>query len=130
LRRLGEQAGVRVTGTVDDVRPHVADAAVCVVPLRVGGGTRLKIFEALAMEKAVVSTSIGAEGLPVRSGEHAVIADDPAEFARAVVRLLQRPDERRRLGVAGRQLVEEQYSWPEVARRFEAHCEDALTVGR
>ena len=130
LRRLGAQAGVRVTGTVDDVRPHVADAAVCVVPLRVGGGTRLKIFEALAMEKAVVSTSIGAEGLPVRSGEHAVIADDPVEFARAVVRLLQHPDERRRLGVAGRRLVEERYSWREVARRFEAHCEDALTVAQ
>jgi glycosyltransferase involved in cell wall biosynthesis len=124
MRRIGEQAGVRVTGTVDDVRPHVADAAVCVVPLRVGGGTRLKIFEALAMEKAVVSTSIGAEGLPVISGEHAVIADEPDEFARAVVRLLRHPDERRRLGTAGRRLVEERYSWQEVARNFETHCEE------
>src|SRR5262249_6700859 len=112
LRRLGERAGVRVTGTVGGVRPEVAEAGVCVVPLGVGGGTRLKIFEALAMEKAVVSTSIGAEGLPVVSGEHAVIADDPFEFARAVVRLLQHPDERRRLGTAGRRLVEERYSWP------------------
>jgi glycosyltransferase involved in cell wall biosynthesis len=130
LRRLGEQAGVRITGTVDDVRPHVANAAVCVVPLRVGGGTRLKIFEALAMGKAVVSTSIGAEGLPVESGEHAMIADDPDDFASAVVRLLQRPDERHRLGSAGRRLVEERFSWHEVARRFEALCEDAVTVAR
>jgi len=130
LRRLGEQAGVRITGTVDDVRPHVANAAVCVVPLRVGGGTRLKIFEALAMGKAVVSTSIGAEGLPVESGEHAMIADDPDDFGSAVVRLLQRPDERHRLGSAGRRLVEERFSWHEVARRFEALCEDAVTVAR
>jgi len=130
LRTVGAQAGVRVTGTVDDVRPHVANAAVCVVPLRVGGGTRLKIFEALSMGKAVVSTSIGAEGLPVESGEHAVIVDDPADFAREVVRLLRRPDERQRLGSAGRRLVEERYSWREVARRFETHCEDAVTLAR
>jgi polysaccharide biosynthesis protein PslH len=130
LRMLGEKAGVRVTGTVDDVRPHVANAAVCVVPLRVGGGTRLKIFEALSMGKAVVSTSIGAEGLPVESGEHAVITDDPADFASVVVRLLRRPDERQRLGSAGRRLVEERYSWHEVARCFETYCEDAVTIAR
>jgi glycosyltransferase involved in cell wall biosynthesis len=126
LRRLCEATGVHVTGTVDDVRPHVGEAAVCVVPLRVGGGTRLKIFEALAMGKAVVSTSVGAEGLPLSSGEHAVLADDPVDFARAVVRLVRHPEERRRLGLAGRRLVEERYSWGEVARRFEAHCQDVL----
>ena len=81
----------RVTGTVDDVRPFVAEAAVCVVPLRVGGGTRLKIFEALAMGKAVVSTTVGAEGLPLVPGEHFVAADEPAAFARAVVALLRDP---------------------------------------
>lgn len=130
LRRLAEQAGALVTGTVDDVRPHVAEAAVCVVPLRVGGGTRLKIFEALAMGKAVVSTSVGAEGLPVTPGEHALLADDPADFAGAVTRLLLSPAERRRLGLAGRRLVEARYSWPRVAREFEAHCQDVLAGGR
>src|SRR5262249_15964182 len=113
-----------------DVRPHVRTAAVSVVPLRVGGGTRLKIFEALAMGKAVVSTSIGAEGLPVKPGEHAVLADDPDEFARAGVHLLKRPEERRRLGLAGRRVVEDRFSWDQVARQFEEHCEEAQASGR
>jgi glycosyltransferase involved in cell wall biosynthesis len=130
LRTICGEAGIHVTGTVDDVRPHVAEAAVSVVPLRVGGGTRLKIFEALAMGKAVVSTSIGAEGLPVSPGAHAVLADDPAEFARAVVHLLRHPDERRRLGLAGRRLVEDRYSWREVGRGFEALCQAAVAGGR
>lgn len=114
--------GVRVTGTVDDIRPYVAEAAVYVVPLRIGGGTRLKIFEALAMGKAVVSTTVGAEGLPLIPGEHFLQADDPAEFARAIVALLRDPARRRALGTAGRRLVEERYSWPQVAREFEARC--------
>ena len=66
-----------MTGTVADVRPHVAEAAVYVVPLRIGGGTRLKIFEALAMGKAVVSTRVGAEGLPIVPGQHFLQADEP-----------------------------------------------------
>ena len=74
---LGLQHGVTVTGRVDDVRPYVRDAAVYIVPLRIGGGTRLKIFEAMAMAKAVVSTSVGAEGLPVTDGEHVWLADEP-----------------------------------------------------
>src|SRR2546430_1809329 len=102
LRALGEAAGVRITGTVEDVRPWIADAAVYVVPLRVGGGTRLKIFEGLAMGKAVVSTTVGAEGLPLVDGTHFVRADGPAEFARAVVSLLRDRDRRRALGTAGR----------------------------
>jgi polysaccharide biosynthesis protein PslH len=73
---------VVVTGAVDDIRPYLGKAAVCVVPLRSGSGTRIKIFEAMAMGKAVVSTTMGAEGLPVRHGENIVLADDPADFAR------------------------------------------------
>jgi glycosyltransferase involved in cell wall biosynthesis len=98
------------------------------VPLRVGGGTRLKIFEALAMGKAVVSTTVGAEGLPLVDGTHVLRADDPAAFARAVVSLLR--DRRRRdaLGSAGRRLVEERYSWATVARVFETRCEEALAA--
>jgi glycosyltransferase involved in cell wall biosynthesis len=126
LRAMGEAAGVRITGTVDDVRPWIADAAVYVVPLRVGGGTRLKIFEGLAMGKAVVSTTVGAEGLPLVDGTHFVRADAPAGFARAVVSLLRDPARRRALGMAGRQLVEARYSWATVARKFETRFEPAL----
>jgi sugar transferase (PEP-CTERM/EpsH1 system associated) len=126
VRRLAALAGVRVTGTVDDVRPYVAEASVYVVPLRVGGGTRLKIFEALAMGKAVVSTTVGAEGLPLIPGTHFLPADDPAEFADAVVALLGDPVRRRALGDAGRRLVEERYSWSRVAREFEALCEEVV----
>src|SRR5262249_54224640 len=82
-RKLGEIAGVEVTGRVDDVRPHIARGAVYVVPLRIGGGTRLKIFEAMSMGKAVVSTAIGAEGLPVTNGRDIVIADEASAFADA-----------------------------------------------
>jgi glycosyltransferase involved in cell wall biosynthesis len=119
-------AGIRVTGTVDDVRPYVAEAAVYIVPLRVGGGTRLKIFEALAMGKAVVSTTIGAEGLPLIPGEHFLQANDPAGFARAIVALLRNPERRRALGTAGRRLVEERYSWYQVTREFEARCREVV----
>ncbi|HEV8441375.1 MAG TPA: glycosyltransferase family 4 protein [Methylomirabilota bacterium] len=128
LRDAVSGPGIIVTGTVDDVRPFIAESAVYVVPLRVGGGTRLKIFEALAMGKAVVSTAVGAEGLPLISGEHFVQADQPADFARAVVKLLKDHEARERLGSAGRRLVEARYSWAEVARRFESHLVE--TVGR
>src|SRR4029453_13045806 len=89
VRRLGEEAGIEGTGSVDDVRPHLAAGSVYVVPLRIGGGTRLKIFEAMGMAKAVVSTSIGAEGLPVSHGTDILLADDPACFADAVVRVIR-----------------------------------------
>jgi polysaccharide biosynthesis protein PslH len=112
--------GVRVTGWVEDVRPYVHDASVYIVPLRVGSGTRLKIFEAMAMGKAVVSTSIGAEGLPVQDGKNIILADKPEEFARAVVTLLKDSVARGELGRAARQLVEREYSWACVAARFDA----------
>ncbi|PYQ55313.1 MAG: hypothetical protein DMF78_02520 [Acidobacteria bacterium] len=126
LRETAVAAGVRVTGGVPDIRPYVAEGAVYVVPLRVGGGTRLKIFEALAMGKAVVSTTVGAEGLPLVPGEHFLQADDPAHFARAVVSLLGDPDRRRALGTAGRRLVEERYSWSQVAREFESRFKEVM----
>ena len=115
--------GVTVTGTVPDVRPHIDEAALYVVPLRAGGGTRLKIFEALAMGKAVVSTTIGAEGLGITSNRDIVLADDPDAFAHAVVSLLQDAPARQRLGRAGRALVESAYTWRHTAQTFEAHCE-------
>jgi sugar transferase (PEP-CTERM/EpsH1 system associated) len=123
VRRLAEEAGVTVTGRVEDVRPHVAEGSVYVVPLRIGGGTRLKIFEAMAMGKAVVSTTVGAEGLPVTPGEDIVIADQPEAFAGAVLRLFEDDRGRRRLEGAARRLVVERYDWSAVARDFEAALE-------
>jgi sugar transferase (PEP-CTERM/EpsH1 system associated) len=110
---------VAVTGAVDDIRPYLGQAAVCVVPLRSGSGTRIKIFEAMAMGKAVVSTTMGAEGLPVRHGENIILADHPADFAGRVVQLLHDPEHRAQLGRAARKLVEENYGWPSVAIHFE-----------
>jgi glycosyltransferase involved in cell wall biosynthesis len=112
---------------VDDVRPAIAEAAVYVVPLRAGGGTRLKIFEALAMARPVVSTTVGAEGLGLAPGRHFVAADDPGAFAAAAVALLRDPARRRQLGEAGRRLVETCYSWPTIARTFEQHCAEVVT---
>src|SRR5262249_43768829 len=120
-------AGVLVSGTVEDVRPYIADAGVYVVPLRAGGGTRLKIFEALAMQKPVVSTTVGAEGLALTHGEEFIAADDPEQFASEVVSLIKDPIRRHRLGRAGRTLVETRYSWPHIAQAFEAACEQVVT---
>jgi polysaccharide biosynthesis protein PslH len=119
VARLAQDAAITVTGRVDDVRPYMRDAAVYVVPLRIGGGTRLKIFEAMAMSKAVVSTTVGAEGLPVRSGEQLMLADDPREMASAIVELLSDVDRRRALERAARALVVESYDWSAVARELE-----------
>jgi len=112
------EQSVRLTGWVDDIRPFVARAAVCIVPLRIGGGTRLKIFEAMAMSKAVVSTSVGAEGLPVQSGENILVTETPRDFAQAVLSLLRDPNQRQRLGASARALVQERYSWRKVAETF------------
>jgi sugar transferase (PEP-CTERM/EpsH1 system associated) len=123
IRRLASNAAVAVTGRVDDVRPAMRDAAVYVVPLRIGGGTRLKIFEAMSMAKAVVSTAVGAEGLPVKAGEHLLLADEPRAFARGVVRMLRDLDRRRAIEQAARALVVSQYDWSVVA----GDLEEALT---
>lgn len=130
LRRKAQRCGVALTGTVDDVRPHLRQAGVCVVPLRIGGGTRLKIFEAMAMGKAVVSTSVGAEGLPLVDGRHYLRSDEPSAFANAVITLLGNPARRRELGRAGRELVERHYSWAQVAAQFDALCEQTCNAYR
>ena len=124
VRALADVPGVFVTGTLADVRPAIAEGAVYVVPLRAGGGTRLKIFEALAMGKAVVSTTVGAEGLELESGRHFVAADGAAQFSDAVIALLRDPARRQSLGREGRGLVDACYAWPIVARRFEELCEE------
>jgi len=111
---------VHVTGRVQDVRPYLEKSPVYVVPLRFGSGTRIKIFEAMAMGRAVVSTALGAEGLPVKHGENILIADRPDQFADSVVRLLKNPEYAAKIGRAGRALVESQFSWSAVAEQFTA----------
>ena len=109
-QRLSKVAGVKFTGTVPDIRPVIASAAVCVVPLRIAAGTRMKILEAAAMEKAVVSTTIGAEGLDFENGTEIVIADDPEMLACEIAALLDSPSRAHEIGVAARRRVQECYS--------------------
>ncbi|NNF08264.1 MAG: glycosyltransferase [Candidatus Eisenbacteria bacterium] len=107
---------IHVTGTVPDVRPYIAEGQVYICPLRAGGGSRLKILEALAMQKAVVSTSVGAEGLDVVHDKHLVLADGADNFAQAILSLMADPERRARLGKAGRELVESRYDWKAIAK--------------
>jgi glycosyltransferase involved in cell wall biosynthesis len=117
LRQIGRSArDVEVTGTVDDIRPYLARGSVYVVPLLIGGGTRIKIFEAMAAGKAVVSTTIGAEGLPVQHGENILLADDAETLARSVADLLGDAVRRKNMGAAARKLVSENYSWKAVGK--------------
>jgi glycosyltransferase involved in cell wall biosynthesis len=93
-------------------------AAAYIVPIRIGGGTRLKIYEAMAMELPTISTTVGAEGLPVEDGKHILLADSPEAFAAAVVKLLTRPEIGRELGMASGSLVRERFGWRGVADKF------------
>jgi sugar transferase (PEP-CTERM/EpsH1 system associated) len=118
IRELAMVPGVHITGTVEDVRPYVERAAVYVVPLRIGGGSRLKILEAMAMGRAVVSTTVGAEGLDVVHDRHLMLANDPSGFAASVLRLLDDPDMCMRLAAAGRHIVEQRYGWSALADQY------------
>ncbi|PYP78190.1 MAG: hypothetical protein DMD35_12075 [Gemmatimonadetes bacterium] len=118
---------VTVTGTVADVRPYLEAASVVVVPLRVGGGTRIKIYEAMGMERAVVSTTIGAEGLDVQDGKHIILADDPAAFADAVVGLLRSPERAADIGRAAAMHVRTNFGWASVAEQFAERCSTAAS---
>jgi sugar transferase (PEP-CTERM/EpsH1 system associated) len=119
VARLADTPGVTVTGRVDDVRDYVGRAGVYVVPIRIGGGTRLKIFEAMGMGRAVVSTTVGAEGLPVTGERDVVIADTTRAFADAVVALIRNPARRVQLERAARDLVVARYDWSAVAGQLE-----------
>ncbi len=119
ITRLGDTPGITITGTVDDIRPYIREAAVYIVPLRVGGGSRLKILEAFALEKPVVSTSVGAEGLIVTHDKDILLADSPEQFAAAVESLLNDRAQAKRLGAAGRELVVERYGWDQLATQLE-----------
>jgi sugar transferase (PEP-CTERM/EpsH1 system associated) len=116
-----------VTGRVDDVRPYMERAAAYIVPLRIGGGTRLKIFEAMAMKQAIVSTTVGAEGLPVRDGVELLLADTPESFAQAVITLLRKEVLAKELGDRAAVRVRESFGWDKVAKSFGTICERALS---
>lgn len=121
---------ITVTGTVADVRPYLESALVMVVPLRIGGGTRIKIFEGMAMGTPVVSTAIGAEGLPLLHGRDILIADDPQQFARETADLIGNPARREQIASYAQSLVREKFNWNSAARAFERLCLQYLEMSR
>jgi sugar transferase (PEP-CTERM/EpsH1 system associated) len=136
LRLAQEDASLEVTGRVEDVRPFLARADCCVVPLRIAGGTRIKIFEAMAMGKPVVTTLVGAEGLPVIADQEIILADDPGSFSAAVLRVLREPAWARQIGVAARRTVCSKFGWDKAVAQLEQyllgvprHRQQAVSVG-
>ncbi len=125
IKAVHETATVHVTGIVNDIRPYLWNSAVSIVPLRVGSGTRLKIYEAMAAGTATVSTPLGAEGLPVEHGRHLLLAGDPESFAAACLDLLGNEPLRRELAASAQAFVRENFSWESVARQFESILERA-----
>jgi glycosyltransferase involved in cell wall biosynthesis len=125
IQALASRRGVVVTGTVPDLLEYIRKMEVYVCPMRLGSGMKMKIVEALGAALAVVSTSVGADGMDLlEPGEDLVVADEPAEFARQVIRLLRHPEERRRLGMSGRAKVERGYTWDAYAEAWEKIIDD------
>ena len=118
IHRLRLPSSCHLTGFVEDIRPVVAAAWICIVPLRQGSGTRLKILEALALGTPVVTTSKGMQGLDLEPETHLLVADQPKEFARQVLRLMDDLDLRLKLVEAGRKRIEEAYSWKMIGEQF------------
>lgn len=119
LSRLKTSPGVTFTGFVESVIPYLANAAVCIMPFRMGSGTRLKLIEAMAAGRAIVSTSVGAEGFPVEDGRELLLADSPEDMAEAILRLLDQPEQRKRIGRIARQFASK-YDWRTVTPAFDA----------
>jgi len=123
IRQLADKdSTIQVFADVPDVRPHVAASDLFIVPLRIGGGSRIKIYEAMAMRRPVVSTTIGAEGLPLTPGRDVAIGDSPAEFAAQVVRLLKNRGLKSSIASSGFRLVTENYQWTNVALKLRDRC--------
>ena len=127
-RLAGER--VTVTGTVPDIRDYIARAAVVALPLRIGSGQKHRVFQSLAMEKPVVTTSVGAEGIALEHDVNALLSDDPARIAGHIVDLLRDPERRRRIGRAGRQLVLDRYEWSANYRLLDRVFEEAVRKRR
>ena len=121
IKRIAKKdSRIIVTGDVSDVRPYIARAKVFVVPMRIGGGTRLKILEAMAMERAVISTSLGAEGINYTQDKNIIIQDPPGLFAESIIMLLENQEKRQELGREGRNLVKIQYDWSIIANKLQS----------
>jgi glycosyltransferase involved in cell wall biosynthesis len=129
VKALASEPGIEMFVSVPDVRPFFAASHVAIVPLRWGGGTRLKILEALSAAMPVVSTTFGAEGLRLQSQKDLVLADTPAEFADAVLQLLEQPRDAEQLGRHGATTVRRHYSWDRTASRFQALVREVLAGG-
>jgi len=129
VQALAGEPGIRVTGTVEDVRAFYYNALAVVVPLRIGSGTRLKILEAMAAGVPVISTALGAEGIDVKDGKDILIAESPDDFVAAITRLAASPDLAQLLSDGGRALVASHYDWPALGEQlFRVHCETAERV--
>ena len=126
LRQLNGQNGVIVTGAVEDTRPFIAESAIYVAPLRMGGGTRFKLLEAMALARPIVSTTVGAEGFAVRSGQELLLADSPENFAKAVLELLNDSARAAAIGQAGHAFAQAHYDWSVIIPRLEAVYEKVL----
>ena len=118
VKSLESINGIKVTGAVDDIRPHIGGATVYVAPLRMGGGTRFKLLEAMALKKPIISTPIGAEGFAIQNGREMLLADAADSFAQAVITLLHDESKRRALSEAGYEFVK-RYDWGEIVPRVE-----------
>jgi len=112
-------SNIIATGYVDDVRPFVAESAVFVAPLRSGSGTKIKILNAMAQGKAVVTTTVGAEGIDAENNKNILITDDPEEFARNTIYLLEHPEAAKKMGENGRKLIEEKYAWEVIFKQMD-----------
>ena len=128
VRSLARLQGVQITGFVEDITEKLWESTLTVVPLRLGGGTRLKILEALASECPVVSTKTGAEGLDMEHGKHLILADSAGEFAETIIDLLESPEMRANLAREGRQLVLDVYDWRKIAPRLEFAIQEAIRL--
>lgn len=129
LNEIKRHPEVTVTGRVDDVRPYMSSHALYIIPLRIGGGTRIKAYEAMAMGRAVISTRVGVEGLPVRHGEELIIADGPEQFASSIVQLLGDAVARAKIERNARSLVQHHFGWKTVADSFADVCSRVVQLG-
>jgi len=130
LRGIEDCPGIELTGYVSDIRDVLRTSAACIVPLRHGGGSRLKILEAMASGVPVISTSMGAEGIDCRAGEHLLVADEPEEFAEAIARVLADSDLAERLAADARKLIEERYTWKAIGAAFSDIVEQTVANRR
>ena len=122
VNELKQYPEIEVVGWVEDVRPFISRHALYIIPLRIGGGTRIKVYEAMAMGKAIVSTAVGVEGLPLKDGEHVVLADGAEAFAQAIVKLLRQDEFREALALRGMHFVRRNFSWGKAAQVFADAC--------